>query len=243
MFYIGSSSISNVEKGYNGSVSSKLYKDIWLSEQKNNKHLFRTIIISKHNTRKDALCKEEKLQRILNVVKSSMYINQSIAAVNGYFGYSHIDQKGTTVYRNRVTGECKRMKTDDPAILSGEYIHASKGRSDMKGENNPMYGKYGINNPNYGKKWNKAQKENHSRLLSGENNPMYKKPRDENPNTKIKSWQANEMINLYMTCKYKITDIAIMYNISYVTAKRIMRSGISLAKRKEIASAVRKNGK
>lgn len=85
-FYIGSTSVSNIDKGYNGSVKSKKYKKIWIDEINNNPELFKTIIISKHKSRKDALKKELFFQRSLNVVKNPMYINQSMAAPNGYFG-------------------------------------------------------------------------------------------------------------------------------------------------------------
>ena len=47
-FYIGSTSVSNIKKGYLGSVSSKKYKDIWLSEILNNKSLFKIRIVSLH---------------------------------------------------------------------------------------------------------------------------------------------------------------------------------------------------
>jgi hypothetical protein len=78
-FYIGSSSLTNIAKGYNGSVCSIKYKDIWKSERKINPALFKTKIISTHYTRKEAYCKEEKIQKQLNVVKSPLYINCSFA--------------------------------------------------------------------------------------------------------------------------------------------------------------------
>lgn len=77
-FYIGSSSVKRIESGYRGSVSSKLYKKIFRSELKDNPHLFKTKIISVHETRSEAYIKENKLHRHLNVVDSSMYINQHI---------------------------------------------------------------------------------------------------------------------------------------------------------------------
>lgn len=85
-FYIGSTSVDKINRGYRGSVSSKRYKDIWKSELKTNPNLFKTIIISKHQTREEALDKEKKIQINLNVVKSPLYINESIAAPYGYFG-------------------------------------------------------------------------------------------------------------------------------------------------------------
>lgn len=87
-FYIGSTSIDNVNSGYNGTVRSKKYKSIWKEELINNPDLFKTKIISQHNDRKSALEKELILQKKLNVVKSPMYINMSLACPNGYFGMS-----------------------------------------------------------------------------------------------------------------------------------------------------------
>ena len=78
-FYIGSSSYKILTTGYNGSVCSVKYKDIWKMERKLNPSLFKTSIISYHNSREEAYQKEEKLQKLLNVVNSPMYINCSYA--------------------------------------------------------------------------------------------------------------------------------------------------------------------
>jgi hypothetical protein len=78
-FYIGSSNKVQVHRGYKGSVASKKYKNIWNSEIKTNPNLFKTFIISTHNTRKEAFAKEELLQKKLNVVKSELYINECFA--------------------------------------------------------------------------------------------------------------------------------------------------------------------
>lgn len=78
-FYIGSTSIENINKGYHGSVASKKYKDIWFSELKRNPNAFKTIIITTHQTREDALEKEIYFQTKMNVANSQMYINMAIA--------------------------------------------------------------------------------------------------------------------------------------------------------------------
>lgn len=87
-FYIGSSSLDNINNGYRGSVQSKQYEYIWKEELKQNPHLFKTKIISNHDNREDALEKELLLQTKLNVVKSPLYINMALAQKNGYFGMS-----------------------------------------------------------------------------------------------------------------------------------------------------------
>lgn len=90
-FYIGSSSVSRIENGYRGTVSSKIYKTIWINELKENPHLFKTKILSHHPTRKEALDKELYFQKVLSVVTSTMYINMAYATVDGFFG---MNQKG-----------------------------------------------------------------------------------------------------------------------------------------------------
>jgi hypothetical protein len=98
-FYIGSTSISKVNSGYRGSVVSREYKTIWRSELRNNPHLFKTSILSTHQTRGDATDKENKLQRMLCVVKNSMYINMSYASPRGF---TDLDKSGK---RNGMYGK------------------------------------------------------------------------------------------------------------------------------------------
>lgn len=82
-FYIGSKDVASILSGYRGSVSSKEFKEIWCAEIKNNPHLFQTIILSYHATRKEAFNAEALLHEQLNVLHSPHFINQSIA--NGKF--------------------------------------------------------------------------------------------------------------------------------------------------------------
>ena len=85
-FYIGSSTESKIHSGYNGSISSKKYKEIYRNEQKENKHLFKTRILSYHNTNEDALKEELRLQKKHCVVNNNKYFNESYAQPSGYFG-------------------------------------------------------------------------------------------------------------------------------------------------------------
>ena len=87
-FYIGSSSIEKVQNGYNGSVSSKKYKEIYTKEQKENKHLFKTIIVKTSLTRTMSYAMELYLQKKDDVVKSDLFYNMALAIKNGYFGAS-----------------------------------------------------------------------------------------------------------------------------------------------------------
>lgn len=122
-FYIGSTSVDKINKGYHGSVSSKKYKQIWYSELKNNPNLFRTHIITTHSTREEAIEMEYKFQRKLNVVKSKLYINQSLANVRGYHGRS-------------VSGENNPFFGREHSIESKRKISESN-----RGINNHMFGK------------------------------------------------------------------------------------------------------
>lgn len=85
-FYIGSTSIERVKSGYRGSVKSKKYKKIFEKEIYLNPQLFKTIIIASYYSRKKAQYKEKIFHEKLNVVKSDMYINMSIAKNFGWYG-------------------------------------------------------------------------------------------------------------------------------------------------------------
>ena len=85
-FYIGSTSVDKIEKGYRGSVKSKRWKQIYESEIKTNPQLFRSEIIETFSERQSALNHELELQRSNDVVKSHWFFNESFAMVNGFFG-------------------------------------------------------------------------------------------------------------------------------------------------------------
>lgn len=80
-FYIGSTSIDKINKGYHGSVTSAKFKNIWQSELKYNRHLFHTFIIPTEPVESiiHKLELEAKWQLAFDVVASDMFINQRIA--------------------------------------------------------------------------------------------------------------------------------------------------------------------
>lgn len=80
-FYIGYVKFEKIKKGYRGSVRSKKYKSIWERELIENPHLFRTIVLTIHETRDEAYEREKEFQYQLNVVKNPLYTN---LAVGGY---------------------------------------------------------------------------------------------------------------------------------------------------------------
>jgi hypothetical protein len=124
-FYIGSSSIDRITKGYHGSVLSKKYSDIWKTELRINPHLFKTQIISKHTNRKEALAKENYIQKTLNVIKSPLYINQAIAQINGYAGH---DVSGVC---NPMYGQGHKVK----GMKNGRYGDSRTTFKDKNGNN------------------------------------------------------------------------------------------------------------
>jgi len=107
-FYIGSSYEEKVLKGYNGSIRSKKYKEIYKKEQKENKHLFITRILSYHETREKALEEELRLQKKHNVVKNEKYFNESYASINGYFGRD-VAGKDNPNYGKKLSEERKEQ--------------------------------------------------------------------------------------------------------------------------------------
>lgn len=91
--YVGSSHVKRVNNGYNGTPTSKRYAETYYKEQKENKHLFKTRILSYHNTRKEAFEEELRLQIKYDVVRSDNYFNMGFAKRNGCYGISLSGEK------------------------------------------------------------------------------------------------------------------------------------------------------
>ena len=110
-WYIGSAFEDRVLNGYNGSVSSEKYGKIYRQEQKENKHLFKTRILSYHNTKEEALTEELRVQQMHNVVKSEKYFNESLASVNGMFGRDVSGENNPNYGKtaNRITKELQSI--------------------------------------------------------------------------------------------------------------------------------------
>ena len=78
-FYIGSTSLERLRKGYHGSVCSKRHTPNWKHEIKHNKHLFQTKILKIFDTRREALEYERFIQIKLKVCGNPLYMNLSTA--------------------------------------------------------------------------------------------------------------------------------------------------------------------
>jgi hypothetical protein len=74
-FYIGYTSLKKIENRYRGTVTSQKYKKIWKRELRDNPNLFKTFILTRHRTKREANEREHKFQRQLGVVKNPLYIN------------------------------------------------------------------------------------------------------------------------------------------------------------------------
>lgn len=85
-FYVGSTSIERIVKGYCGSVRSKKWKYIWDCELRDNPHLFEVKIIREFETRVEATHFELEYQKQNNVVRSIDWINEGYAQPGGYAG-------------------------------------------------------------------------------------------------------------------------------------------------------------
>ena len=140
-YYIGSTSIDKVNSGkYFGSVASIKYKDIFKEERKDNPDLFSIEILSLHLTREEAIEKELELQIKHNVVKSTEYMNESLARVNGFFGR---DTSGDShpKFGDRLSDETKKKISN---ALTGriEPDETRKKKSLSKlGNKNSFYGR------------------------------------------------------------------------------------------------------
>lgn len=146
MFYIGSSSVEKVNKGYHGSVTSNMYKIIWLSEIKENPHLFKTKILTKHKTRDAAFKRESAFQKQFNVHKNPMFINMAIVNHNGTFIGFGPSGAANGMY-GKTTSEKQKQSARDrrgykKTLESIEkYKNTAKKLGLNKGIKNPRFGK------------------------------------------------------------------------------------------------------
>ena len=139
MFYIGSTNLAKIEKRYRGSVSSKKYKSIWLSELKNNPHLFKTKIITKHKTREEAMRKEFIFQVNMNTINSPMFINMSYPMLNGYvFIFNNLNKNYTQSTKNMTNDEIYSYFIEYKKL---DVFKESKRRKYKTGPENPLYGR------------------------------------------------------------------------------------------------------
>jgi hypothetical protein len=128
-FYIGYSTVKKIEDGYHGTVLSKAWKDAWKAELDQNPHLFKTTIISQHESRVEAVDREQQLQRALNVLqKPEMYLNRAIGRPigTGKKGMKH-KQPRPQSYRDAVAKRRRGTK-----MAESQKLQISKTNSGRK---------------------------------------------------------------------------------------------------------------
>jgi len=213
--YIGSSSIDKIDKGYRGSVSSKRFAKLWKQELKENPELFEIKILETFETREEALCAENRIQRKLNVVKDENYFNLAIAKDNDAWVLK-------TPWNKGMKGVCSKEKY--PKIAEA----ASK--RDYTGENNTFYGK----------KHSEKTKQQLSLTRTGQNKTNSERIRKMaisksklNKNNcpgvraqsekirKLNDEQEQQLLNIYLECKnYKVAHEKfnkLGFDIAYTT--------------------------
>ena len=107
-WYVGSTSLKKINEGYNGSVSSKELTCIYRTEQKHNKHLFKTRILSYHISREEAYVEELRVQKLHKVATNERYINKGYAG--GFIGgdnSENIDYQNEE-YKDKISTSIKK---------------------------------------------------------------------------------------------------------------------------------------
>lgn len=168
-WYVGSSSISKVNSGYKGSVSSYQWKSLWESEPDN---LFVTRIISEHITRKDAFEAELKYQIDNDVVKSDEWVNKSLAQPDGFFGMD-VSGKNNPMYGKSRKGETHKGGENISKALQYVHHHTSRGKELAEMSSKRMK----LNNPSKDPETLKKMKNTWKSInrCVGEKNGMYGK--------------------------------------------------------------------
>ena len=77
-YYIGSAPIDAINRGYRGSVCSKVFAFRWGQELKQHPELFTIEILSRHQEKQEARFAERNIQVELNVIKDEQYFNKGI---------------------------------------------------------------------------------------------------------------------------------------------------------------------
>ena len=133
-WYIGSTFTSNIYKGYIGSVTSKKYSKLFFDEYALHPELFTVHIWKTYNNRREALAEELRLQKINNVVSSSLFINMAYASVDGFFGmdtsgknHPRYGQTQTKETRKKIKDNHYDCKGSNNANAKVIYIYSNEG--------------------------------------------------------------------------------------------------------------------
>ena len=129
--YIGSTYVDRILiQNYHGSVASKRYKAMWLSELKLHPELFSTVIVSYHDTRSNATHKELQLQKLFNVVKSDLFINRSYASVNSFCDTTFTPEEKESISK-KISASTKGILRSDEAKLNMSYPKSEEHKANI----------------------------------------------------------------------------------------------------------------
>jgi len=177
--YIGSSNVKKILDGYNGSISSRKWSEIYKEEQINNKHLFKTRILSIHLCRKEALEKELEIQIKYNVVNSMLYMNEALAKPNGSHGRD-VSGENNPMYGSTRKGE-KHAGSENISKALKAFYSTVKGK-----ESKEKATKKRIDNEsNIGRKASDETKKRMSDAKKGAKNIMFGKTHSDDARLKI----------------------------------------------------------
>lgn len=130
-FYIGSTTVAKLERGYHGSATSARYGDIWYREIRDNPHLFVTFPIPGQtaSTAVEILDLELAWQKEFDVVRDPRFVNQCYAKA-GFCSTTETALKaaetrkknGTHIRSEETKQKISRSKSGKPATPRGpEY--------------------------------------------------------------------------------------------------------------------------
>lgn len=148
-WYIGSSTEARIKNGYTGSVSSKKWSKKYYSELKENRHLFKTRILSRHKTRIEANIEEHRLQTMHKVVTNPLYFNEAYATKDGCFtrdksgSLNPMHGKGELISGTK-NGRHKVNYTGDINVVKQNLSRALRATDKNKKQNNSASKKYYI---------------------------------------------------------------------------------------------------
>ena len=175
MKYIGSSSVSRVQGGYRGSISSRKWKDVIVDCQS------MTRVISTWSSREDAMVEELRVQRQYDVVSSDRFLNESFAIPNGFFGRD-VSSSNNPMFGRSRTGE-KRSEATCRNISEGvkSFFDTVEGQVEIERRRERML----INNPMTGKHHTVETIDKMSSAKRGSNNPMFGRTHSEESKREI----------------------------------------------------------
>lgn len=115
-YYIGSTTMIQYNKGYLGSVKSKLYRDKFKSARVNSPELFDTVILESLDSRELAFEREKFWQVRVSAHKNPIYINMALAVKDGYCGRT-VEGSKNPRYKCSPPQKTKRLYNNGTDIL------------------------------------------------------------------------------------------------------------------------------